>query len=374
MSREAQQRPRVMLVDLNWRHTGYLAAALHEAGFETLLVSTGLPDRIGLGHYCAQVRSPYHPSREYIPFVREQIARFRPDWVIPLGEPLLEMFWNLDPPLSAPTYPPTERWQREILLDRRQLYECAAAAAIPIPRWMPLDEPGDLDQAIRRFGIPLVIRGTGGCSGAQVRIVESEADAQAALEEMSRVSAHPPFAQAFVEGERQIIGGLFSRGEMIRSFAQEVMETHPPRTGPSIRVRSLLDGQLEAHARALFRALRWSGIASADFIRNKAGITVLMEVNPRPWGSIEVAERHGAQICGAFAKMLGGRPVASQMPYRAGVECLVAEAFVQAHRQPGFWPTLRTLESRDLWGCALALPWRRPRLALHLLRRMYRAV
>lgn len=51
-----------MLLDLDWRHTGYLAAALREAGIQTLLVSTGWPDRIGLGGYCRQVRSPQYTS------------------------------------------------------------------------------------------------------------------------------------------------------------------------------------------------------------------------------------------------------------------------------------------------------------------------
>ena len=75
----------------------------------------------------------------------------------------------------------------------------------------------------------------------------------------------------FVRGDRQSIGGVFSQWEMIRSFAQEVIEEHPPRTGPSTRVRSLSDKYLEGHTRTLFRTLQWSGIASADFIRNEAG-------------------------------------------------------------------------------------------------------
>ncbi len=370
MSRERRQI-RVMLVDLNWRHTGYLAAALYQAGTAILLVTTGWPDRIGLGRYCEQVHSPDHTAPEYVPFIREHITQFKPDWVIPLCEPLLDLFWKLDPPGLGALYPPTDATQRAILLDRRRLYECAAAAGIPIPPWRPIDGPAGLDEAIRQFGFPLVIRGTAGFAGGQVRIVESAPEARAAAEEMIRVSPHPPFAQAFVRGERLLIGGAFSRGEMLRSFAQEVIEAHPPVRGPSIRVRSTHDAQLESSTRTLFRALRWSGLASADFIRTEAGIPVLMEVNPRPWGSIEVADRNGAQMCRTFAELLAGRPVSPQIPYEAGLEFLVPEAFVRSRRQAGLWSTVRGLGARDAWGCASALPWNRPRLALHVLRRLY---
>ena len=371
---DSQSIRRVMLIDLNWRQTGYLAAAMHDAGIETLIVSTGRPDRIGLGHYCAQVKSPHYTSPQYVPYVREQINRFRPDCVIPLCEPLLELFWKLEPPCSPPIYPSTEPWQREIILDRRRLYELATAAGVPIPPWRPIETAADLDWAMGQFGFPLVIRGTSGFGGDQVRIVDSPHQAQAAIEKLKKISPKAPFAQAFIRGRRQSIGGVFVQGEMIRSFTQEVTEEHPPRTGPSTKIRTMNDKNLEDQTRSLFGALRWSGIASADFIRNEEGVFVLMEVNPRPWGSIAVAERMGAQICRTFAQLLAGKPIASEVAYETGVECIVLENFVLARRQDGVWSTLRALKLRDKWGCALAVPWRRPRLALHVVRWLYRAL
>ena len=105
MVAEIQRTRRVMVLDLSWRRTDYVAAALHAAGIETLLVSTGWPDRIGLGRYCRQVHSPSYASAEYVPFVREHVAHFNPDWVIPLCEPLFELLWKLDPPCRGPCGP-----------------------------------------------------------------------------------------------------------------------------------------------------------------------------------------------------------------------------------------------------------------------------
>ena len=135
---------RVMLLGLDWRQIAYVAAGLQEAGIETLLLTTGRPDHFGLGHYCRQIQSPKYPSPDYVPVLREQVARLRPDLLIPLCEPLINLLWRLDAP-PAPVYPPTEEWQRETVLDRRQLYRRAESIGLPVPPWLPLTGRAELD-------------------------------------------------------------------------------------------------------------------------------------------------------------------------------------------------------------------------------------
>jgi hypothetical protein len=171
----------------------------------------------------------------------------------------------------------------------------------------------------------------------------------------------------------RLVGGFFSHGEAIRLFAQETVDQHPAVTGPSIRVRACTDAALIQSARALVADLGWSGMACVEFIRDERGSFVLMEMNPRPWAALEVAERSGAGICRAFAERLAGRPVGPLHGYRVSRSDVVLEGFLLA-RSPGtgVWPTLKTLGPRDWLDCIRAVPWRRPRLALHVLRRIYR--
>ena len=363
---------RVMLLGLDWPQTGYLIAALHAAGIQTTLLSTGRPDRLGLGHYCDQVQTPNETSPDYERFVREQVELRRPDLIIPLCEPLLERLWSLDPP-PAPVYPTIEPWQREIVTDRTRLYECASEAGVPIAPWMSLEGREGLVHAARRFGFPLVLRGTGGCAGMQVRIVHSLEEARAATDALREISPGRPFAQAFVAGRRQLCGGVFQAGKMLRSFTQTTVECHPQGTGPSIRVRSVRDAAMEAYTAALMRQLRWSGMACAEFMRDAAGRLILLEINVRPWAALEVAERCGAELARAFAEVLSGQPVTGAPAHRAGLESLVLEGFLRARRNGSIWRTLRGLPWRDAYACLRAIPWRQPWLALHVLRRAYRA-
>jgi hypothetical protein len=362
-----------MLLDLNWKQTPYVAAALGRSGIATTLITTLRPDHLGLGHYCTQIQSPPPTSLDYVSFVRHQIALVRPDLVIPLCEPIMELLWDLNPPLEVPLYPPMTEELRSVLRDRRRFYERADALGIPVPPWMPLARPSDLEEAARRFGFPLVLRGTRGLAGSQVRVVSSAQQATIALQELNSQSPGQPFAQAFIKGPRHLVGGFFSGGEAIRLFAQETLHQHPAVTGPSIRVRAYTDESLIQSARTLMADLGWTGMACIEFIRDQAGRFVLMEMNPRPWAALEVAERRGAGICRAFAQSLAGKPVGPSRGYRTGGSDVVLEGFVLARSPgPGIWPTLRTLSARDWIDCARAVPWGRPRLAFHVLRRIYR--
>lgn len=360
-----------MLLDLNWKQTVYVVAALRESGIATTLITTMRPDHIGLGHYCTQIESPHPQSPDYVPFLRQQIASFRPDLLIPLCEPLMDLVWDLDPPCAVPVYPATTADQRNILRDRRRLYERAAAAGIAVAPWMPAGSPSDLAEAAGRWGYPFVLRGTRGLAGSQVRVVGSPGEAAAALDELRSKSPGQPFAQAFVRGPRHLVGGYFFNGEAIRLFGQETLEAYPP-SGPSIRVRSCADEALIGSARTLFADLGWTGMGCVEFIRDERGRFVLLEINPRPWAALEAAERSGAGICRAFAESLAGRPVAPLEAHRAGVADIVLEGFLQARRGATLRSKLLTLGPRDWLHCIRALPWRKPWLTLHVLRRLYR--
>ena len=104
-----------MLFDLNWKQTPHVAAALARSGIATTLITTLRPDSLGLGHYCTQIESPPPHSPGYLSFLRQQVALVRPDLLIPLCEPIMELLWDLEPPLEVPVYPPMTEDLRSVL-------------------------------------------------------------------------------------------------------------------------------------------------------------------------------------------------------------------------------------------------------------------
>ncbi len=360
---------RVLVASLDWPQTADLMAALHEARFEATLLTPAAPDRLGLGKYCEQLTAPSHRDPAYPKFLREQLQRTGADLILPVCEPLIELMWGLEPEIAARVYPFTEPWQREVLQDRCRLYELARRHGVRIPDWMHLTAEADLAESVRRLGASLVIRGTHGYGGTQVRIVADLAGARAAYRDLQQCSRGAPFAQQFVHGRRCLFGGLFKDGAMIRCFAQETLEAFPTPINPSIRVRSLHDEELTAQAIELFRALSWTGLACAEFIRDAAGRYHLLEINPRPWAAITAARYCGVDLCEAFAQQLAEKDVSTPSRYQRGVDCTLFPQFFAVRLQERMW------NWRDIpyyFQSLRAAPWYRRRLFLHMLRRLWR--
>ena len=153
--------------------------------------------------------------------------------------------------------------------------------------------------------LPLVIKGATGASGMRVRIVSTDAELARAVDDARRAGGEW-VAQEFIPSPTYLVGGVFHRGEPLRLYAAEKLEQHPPRTGPAIRLRSTGDDYaalLESAVRAI-RELRWTGSRERGPHAAPDGRYVLLEINPRPWGSIASALDAGVDLFTPFADLI----------------------------------------------------------------------
>lgn len=189
--------------------------------------------------------------------------------------------------------PPREVYERAV--DKHALVERAAALGVPVPRTR-LIEPGALPASLPEpFRYPVVLKarrsrfwdGSGWRSGDAV-VVRHPAEWAPAL-------AAPGFAggallQEFVPGHGEGVFLLARGGELLVRFAHRRVREKPPGGGVSVLAESVRpDPALLAHAEALLVALGWTGVAMVEFRRTPDGRAVLMEINPRLWGSVQLA-------------------------------------------------------------------------------------
>jgi hypothetical protein len=130
------------------------------------------------------------------------------------------------------------------------------------------------------------------------------------------------------------------------------------------------DAALLEVALTVFRELRWTGLASVDFIAASGGRHLFLELNPRPWGSITAAAEAGVDLFTPFAEMLRGRAPTADLAFRPNVESTVFPLYFLSRP---FWRRGRALDAavRDLAG-SQGVPWRTVGQATHLLHRLYR--
>jgi hypothetical protein len=155
------------------------------------------------------------------------------------------------------------------------------------------------------------------------------ADVEAAALERKQ-GGYWPIVQGFVEGKGAGVFALCDRGRAVAWFAHErLRDVRPTGSGSSLRRSVTLSERLRAPAERLLEALRWHGPAMVEFRDDGAHAPVLMEVNGRFWGSLQLAIAAGVDFPLMWMRVLeGGAPEVGApevgapeviAPYRVGV-------------------------------------------------------
>lgn len=337
----------------------YLATALEAAGYAITVLTANGTTATCRRRTVRWSSGPAIASARFVAHVDRMMDATRFDHVLPLTEPAMSRLWDAQPAWSDRIHPHTEAWQRRLLRNKHALVEFMAARGIAVPRQQRIAEA--------TFELPLVIKGATGSGGKMVRIVETRAALDRAIARARRLGGEW-VAQELVAGPTYLFGGLFREGLPLRIYAAEKLEQHPPRTGGAIRLRSIDDAALVAIGLRAMRELRWTGFASADFMRRPDGSYALLEVNPRLWGSLAGAASAGVDLFAPFAQLLAGETPRAELAFTANTDCMIFPRYLSSARHRNFAGARQAL--RDLRG-EQGRPWLDPVFAVHILRRLF---
>ncbi len=360
---------RVLLLDEGFISGTVTARGLRRAGcLVDVIAATGgrgrCVTRDGTWRLAPRVGDP-----RLLDVVTAAIRRAEYDVVYPVTEPLQWIVWDARPawePLVFPRVPEPHRAARR---DKSVMSERVAAAGGAVPRQLPAGSDAEVRAAVRAVGLPLVVKGARGRGGNATRICATLDDALAAAREMS-ARGGGPFAQAHVGGPTYLAGGLFDGGRPLRFFAGVKTVQYPPRVGPAAVLTSAADAALAAAAAQAAAAAEVTGLASMDFVRDPRGRYLFLELNPRPWGSIDAAARAGVDLFAPLVDLWRARAPAPNLAFAAGVRTpvfplylLAAPTWRSGAAARAFLPDVRR---------ALALARAEPDLAAHLAHRLAR--
>lgn len=200
------------------------------------------------------------------------------------------------------------------VLDRERWKEGAAASGLGLPREVSEDGPA----------FPVVVKEAvhGGEVGQaprhEVMVVDNEGEMRAVIEKI-RSEGGTPLLQEVVRGPLKAVVLVLDRdGRVVAAAQQEALRLWPPRAGVSAYARTVrVDRGLADRCADMLRTLRWWGIAELQFLTGPGG-DVLIDVNPRIYGSCALATAAGADVTGAWAAVCMEREV-PYMEARSGV-------------------------------------------------------
>jgi len=174
----------------------------------------------------------------------------------------------------------------------------AKKMGIPCPGTSIIDTFDDIRLNIQRFSFPLVLKPVIGTGGHGIRYALNK---DACCEHYNRMRARygPFLMQDYIPGNDCYgVSVIFNTHNKMRCvFVHKKLRQYPVTGGASTYAVSVKFPRLVEMAEALLTSIGWYGSANIEFkIDQRDNVPKLMEVNPRLWGSLQLAISSGINI------------------------------------------------------------------------------
>lgn len=215
----------------------------------------------------------------------------------------------------------------EVANDKQRTLDVAQSLGIPAPLTVPIGHADDARVALAEVGYPAVIKPTRswvvkGPSATRV-VPEVALDEREALDCVRRFHdlGSPVVAQPWVGGRREAVSLFYADRKVWASFAQVAYRTTPVLGGVSVVRESIpMPSELWSSAVGLVDALNLEGYCEVEFRRDLRGLPLLMEINARLSGALEVAVRSGVDFPSLLWRWAAREALTPVPGYRQGVK------------------------------------------------------
>lgn len=232
-------------------------------------------------------------------------------------------------------------WRR--LYEKSQTYELAAGYGIPVPKSIlisPTTYRDQIDRADLEF--KLVIKAAEEGGARFVRYARSVKDCEEIFREFLRqdpnVFEKGVLAQEYIDGTSCAYFCLADDGRILAEFGHRRIHENPPTGGVSTCCTSFRDERMFEHGRTLVRGERYSGPCMIEFKHDqKNGRFVLIEVNPKFWGSSLLSIMCGINFPVLYVRHLLGEVLDGLKAEERTLQ-FVAPDLVRAVRHPACLP------------------------------------
>ncbi|TAL62899.1 MAG: carboxylate--amine ligase [Bacteroidetes bacterium] len=126
-----------------------------------------------------------------------------------------------------------------------------------------------------------------------------------------------PIIQEYVEGDGYGFFAYYEEGICKNCFMHKRIREYPATGGASVCAEGIYDEQLMEHGKKILDHLKWNGVAMVEFKKDsKDGSYKLMEINPKFWGSLELALASGVNFPLCLVKNVKGENIGQQEEYK----------------------------------------------------------
>jgi predicted ATP-grasp superfamily ATP-dependent carboligase len=322
---------RVLITDGDERAALAAARSLRSAGAEVHVIA---PSRVSLAGVAAGVRGwsvradPQTAPDDYAAAVAQLAGLLGIRLLVPITDASVEAILAHRDALPAGVvvpFPPAASFHAAS--DKLRVLALARAAGFGAPETRVLAAPSEAATADLQSVLPGVVkphRSLVAADGVRRTLgVAFVGDLGACRRALAALppAAYPVLVQRRVRGPGEGLFLLRWNGKLVAVFAHRRLREKPPAGGVSVYRESIAPGfrLLRAGVR-LLEALDWNGVAMIECKRDvETGRHVIMEVNARLWGSLQLAIDAGVDFPVLLARCALGLTPPPRTKYRLGV-------------------------------------------------------
>jgi predicted ATP-grasp superfamily ATP-dependent carboligase len=174
-----------------------------------------------------------------------------------------------------------------------------------------------------QLGRPVVVKPRGSSGGRGIAYPQSLDEVAESWRRVDELHPEPMVQERLPSGRKYDVCVLIGRGgEPVATFVQRELRHFPVQDGLSTLQESVWRPDLVARAVRLLRAIGWYGLAEVEFMEHpESGQTLLLEINPRFWASVQLAMACGVDFPYLLYRVALGQPVEPAHSYAVGRRC-----------------------------------------------------
>jgi predicted ATP-grasp superfamily ATP-dependent carboligase len=318
----------VLVTDGHFRKTLAVVRSLGRKGISVTVGERTFLNTSFLSKYCARrliYPSPRRSPDQFVEFLLTEIKKNRYHCLFPMEEETLLLLAKHHSEVSQHTYLLSPDLKKiEFVRDKRNLIQFAEAHGIPTPKTYyspPTVAPPPWGGG-EGEGYVIKPRISSGAFG--IVYVKEKGDLICSYQ---RVHERYPFPiiQEWVPDGGGTFGfaALFDEASNIKAaFIHKKLRMYPVQGGPSTLREGVEHPQIMELGLSLFKLLNWVGVGMAEFkVDPRDGVPRLMELNPRFWGSLQLAIISGVDFPYLILKMARRESFEPVLHYEAGKRC-----------------------------------------------------
>ena len=191
--------------------------------------------------------------------------------------------------------------RRLAVVDKVVAAKVFTQAGVRTPAMIPVTEI-TAEEVVKRFGLPIVVKGSIGFGGERVAIAHELDDLVEAVTDGD--DRGDQFFEQFVEGEKLDYAAAVGPTGIEQELAYRVVRWNQP-VGRATEVETIDDPELVAFGRKVLDVVGCTGLANMDVIRDGQGLDWLIDFNPRAFGGSGCFRAAGIDTTEGYLRSIG---------------------------------------------------------------------